>query len=315
MTEPAFTVITKAYNEEEFVAAAIRSALAQTRGDFELVVVNDGSTDGTAAVVEGLCGEDPRVRLINQPNLGVSAALNTGVAAGTAPYVALLDADDLWMPTYLERIGEALDSDPRAGFAFTDGWRLHQDSGRLFRASYMQARGGPQPPPQEPHELLRELMRTNFVLSLATLRRSAIVEAGGFDTDLSGAEDYDMWIRVLAAGFTAAWVPGRLTVRRDRGGSESKDERGMLTNLRKICGTVAAELDVPEDVKQVARDRAARLDRHLRALGGGSSATAAWWGVRRRLGKLRKRLMANRIWYPETPAEVSAAFPDLGRER
>src|SRR5918992_3277590 len=97
MSTPSFTVVISAYNEERFVADAISSVLAQTRKDFELVVVDDGSADRTAEVVEGF-SSDPRLRLISHANRGLAASLNVGIGAGSAPFVALLDADDMWMP-------------------------------------------------------------------------------------------------------------------------------------------------------------------------------------------------------------------------
>ena len=314
MSDPAFTVLIKAYNEEEFIGAAIRSALAQTRGDFELVVVDDGSTDGTAEVVEGFRSRDPRVRLVSQPNRGVAAAWNAGVEAARAPYVALLDADDLWMPTFLERTGAALDADPNAGFAYTDAWRLQQDNGRFLRAGYVETRGLRGDPPADPHELLRRLLRANFILSLATVRRSAIEAVGGFNPARTAAGDYELWIRILARGLRAAWVPGRLAVRRDRSGSVSKSQRRNMTNILDICRIVVEELDVPEDVKEAARRRAADLERYLAALDGRRRGKSARLALRRGIGRVGKRVMPRRVWYPRTPPEVSAAFPELARD-
>src|SRR5437588_1923361 len=128
MKDASFNVVMAAYNASATIEAAIQSVLNQTRPDFELIVVDDGSTDDTAERVDQF-RVDPRVRLVRQENSGLPAARNVAVSAGQARYVTILDSDDLLIPTYLERIGRALDEAPGAGFAFADAWRLDQESG------------------------------------------------------------------------------------------------------------------------------------------------------------------------------------------
>lgn len=312
MSSPAFTVALSAFNEEDWVSAAIRSVLAQTREDFELVVVDDGSTDATADVVRGF-QSDPRVRLISQQNKGLAAGLNTAIAAGSAPYVALIDADDLWMPRYLEEMGRALDGDPGAGFAYTDAWSFDEASGRFFRQtsnSYMRA---PDPPPTDPEKFLRLLIEVNFVFGLAAMRRSALDEVGGFNESLKACEDYELWVRLAAHGYRAARAPGQLVVVYNRAGSMHTDERRMLSCNREVCRIVAEDLETSDELKAIARARIARLNRSLAALDGDAKALAAWWALRRRLGVIRRAVLGKRYWYPGTPPEVAAAFPELAK--
>jgi glycosyltransferase involved in cell wall biosynthesis len=310
MGDPTFTVVTKAYNEEALVGNAIRSALAQTRDDFELIVVDDGSTDGTADVVRGF-ESDPRVRLLSQPNRGVAAAMNAGIGAGRAPYVALLDADDLWMPTYLERMGAALDADGEAGFAYTDAWWLDDRTGRFFKGTMSEHLGAPTNPPRDPNEMLKLLLPSNWLFGLTTIRRSALARVGGVNESLRGSEDYELWIRLLASGYGAVRVPGRLVVWRDRGGSLSADERGMALTARQVYQLVTDQLDVPDDVKALAREQIGEVDRELELIDGRARVRSALRALRRRLGRLRRALLPGSLWRRETPPEVAAAFPDL----
>jgi glycosyltransferase involved in cell wall biosynthesis len=308
MSPASVTVVISAYNEEELVGDAIRSVLAQTRGDFELVVVDDGSTDATAVVVGGF-EADPRVRLISHSNRGLAASLNAGIAAGSAPYVALLDADDMWMPTFIERMTAALDADPSAGFAYTEAWWLDQQRGRFFRRSTSDYMGAPKVPPSDPDAFLLAVMPANWVFGLPMIRRSALEQVGGFNESLRACEDYELWIRLLASGFMALRVPGRLVIQRDRSGSMSKDETSMLTNLRQVYEIAVEQPRVPEGARAIARRRIEEIDRLLEALKKGRRP--ARQVARRWLGRMAKAVLGRRYWYPETPPEVAAAFPDL----
>jgi glycosyltransferase involved in cell wall biosynthesis len=311
MSAPAFTVALAAFNEEEWVSSAIRSVLAQTRGDFELVVVDDGSTDRTVEVVRGF-QSDPRVRLVSQQNTGLAGALNTAIAAGTAPYVSLIDADDLWMPTYLEEMGRALDRDPGAGFAYCDAWCLDDPSGRFWRMSSNAYLGEPDPPPEDPEAFLRLLLEVNFVFGLATIRRSAVDEVGAFDESLKACEDYELWIRLLSHGYRAARAPGLLAVVRDRGGAMHSDERNMLARLRDVYRIACEDLETSDEVTAQAHRRIAQIDRDLAGLDDWARMRV-WRPLRRRLGMIRGALPGRRFWYPGTPPEVAAAFPELAR--
>ncbi len=304
---PAFSVILKAYNEERLIGDAIGSVLGQTFEDFELIVVDDGSTDATAEVVRKV--SDPRVRMIQQPNRGVAASINAGASAAHAPRLALIDADDLWLPTFLERMGTALDATPGAGFAYTDAWWLQVESGRFFRRSVSEYLGAPATPPEDPHQMLLALLPANWVFGLTAIDRAAFEEVGGIDEDLDAAEDYVLWLRLLAAGRPAPRVPGRLAIQRDRPASLSSDLSSMLRNLRGVYEIVAERLDVPEDVRRAAVARIAETDREIEADGDDSSLLALRWRLRGGLGALRKRVAPGSVWHDGVPAEVAEALP------
>jgi GT2 family glycosyltransferase len=313
VSAPNFTVVTKAHNEEAYVGDAIRSVLAQTREDFEYVVIDDGSTDATAEVVRSF-ESDPRVRLISQENRGVAAALNRGASAGSAPYISLIDADDLWLPTYLEHLGAALERDPEAGFAYTDAWWYDVTRRRFWRRTISEYLGAPADPPRDPEGFLRLLIKVNFVFGLTTIRRSALDAVGGFNESLTGAEDYEMWIRLLAHGYRAAHVPGRLAVQRDRRGSQSHNLRSMFTSVREACRTVAEDPGNSAEVRRLARERMAEMEHGLQTLEGGARGTAIWWALRRRLITVRQEILRRRFFFDGTPPEVAAAFPGKAQD-
>src|SRR5437868_1805768 len=100
--EDTVAVVVPMFNSERTIGATLQSICAQTHAKLDIVVVDDGSTDGSTAVVESWCGRDPRVRLVRQANAGVAAARNAGVAATSAPFLAFSDADDLWAPAKTE---------------------------------------------------------------------------------------------------------------------------------------------------------------------------------------------------------------------
>jgi glycosyltransferase involved in cell wall biosynthesis len=310
---PTYSVVVTAYNEERFVGAALASVLAQTHGDFELIVVDDGSTDGTVEAVAPFQA-DPRVRLISQPNQGLSAARNTGIEASESERVAFLDSDDLWLPDYLARAHTALESRPDAGFAYTDAWLLQDDNGRFYRNSAMADQDPPALPPEDPEEMLRLLMeRGNFIFVSVTARREALRAAGPFRTELKACEDLDQWIRVLARGYGAVRLGERQAVKRVRGTAMSSNLRNMTVNLREVMLLTETSYEVPAEIKALARRNRVAIDRDIAALDSRASARAAWLALRARLGDLNKKLARGTLYLDQAPPEVAAAFPDLAR--
>ena len=134
-TDPTFTVVMPAYDRAATIDSAIASVLAQTQPDFELIVVDDGSTDDTAARVTAAMAIDSRIQLVRQENRGPTGARNAAFERARGRHVSLLDSDDLWMPGYLERIGAALDAEPSAGFAYSDAWVLDDRTRKIHRSS------------------------------------------------------------------------------------------------------------------------------------------------------------------------------------
>jgi glycosyltransferase involved in cell wall biosynthesis len=304
-----YSVVMTAYNEEEWIAEAIASVLAQTHTDFELIVIDDGSADGTVKQVRRF-EDDSRLRLIQQENAGLSAARNTGIAAAKTDWVAFLDSDDLWMPEYLARVDAAVAERPDAGFAYVDAWRLDVN-GLFFRASAMARQNPPADPPVDPGEFLRLLVeRGNFIFVSATVRRKVFDELGGFDTDLTSCEDFDMWIRTLAAGYGGVATGERLAVKRDRPTSMSGNERKMLVNLRDVYRKAADAKAVPAPVRETAAARTAWLECQIEQIDEEGRLRTAAYNGRLRLGRALRQMRRDRVWYVQTPPEIVAAFPD-----
>lgn len=298
----AFTVVMAAYDTHQTVGSAIRSVIAQTRGDWELFVVDDGSTDGTPEVVESFA--DPRVHLLRRAHGGAAAARAAGIAAGTAPLVSLIDSDDLWMPGYLEAMGAALDASPEASFAYTDAWYLDARTRRIRRDSAMAYQR-----PVEPGsatELFAELLERNFIYNAVTLRRSAIDAVGGPDERLRASIDWEWWLRLSAHGHRAVRVPGRLAVYRPRPSSIISDAPRVYAGQRDTLRIAADEYPGLSDATRSAlRARAERLDA-ARAAAGGVRAR-----LRHRAATTKTRLLHHRRFHREPPPEIRAAFGDL----
>ena len=182
---PAVSVIIPTYNRRELLREAIASVLAQTYGDFELIVVDDGSDDGTAAVVREFAG----VRYVYQPNRGVSAARNHGVALSSGALLAFLDSDDLWQPRKLASQVAFFTAHPEALICQTEEIWLR--------------RGVRVNPCHKHRKPAGDIFARSLELCLVSpsavmLRRRLFERTGGFDESLPACEDYDLWLRIAA---------------------------------------------------------------------------------------------------------------------
>jgi glycosyltransferase involved in cell wall biosynthesis len=198
MPSPSVSVVLPVRDGERFVREAIDSVLAQTLGDFELIVVDDGSADGTWLVLDGL--SDPRVRVLRRPREGLVPALRAGVAETQAEYVARMDADDVSEPERLQREVELLERRPRVGMVATWTTVIDEDGQELRRVVL----------PSEHVDLARRLLLRNpFQHGAVLLRRAALEDAGGYRPDYGANEDYDLWRR-LARSWELACIPEAL---------------------------------------------------------------------------------------------------------
>ncbi|HEX7970918.1 MAG TPA: glycosyltransferase [Thiobacillus sp.] len=186
MTAPAISIVTPCYNAASFVLKSVESVLAQTFSDFELIVVNDGSSDDSLAILKTI--DDPRLVVIDQPNGGVMAARNHGIRVARGTYLAFLDADDGWREDFLERMHGALAARPDTVLAYC-GWQNLGLPG---------ARSDPFVPPDYENEGKAEalLYECRWPIHAVLVKRALVVEAGAFDETIRTAEDYWLWLRI-----------------------------------------------------------------------------------------------------------------------
>ncbi len=314
MVEPTFTIAMPAYNAGRTIRAAIRSVLAQTRSDFELLIVDDGSQDDTTAQVARF-EDDERVRLFRQENSGPGAARNLAIIAGRGRYVSMLDSDDLWLPTYLESMAAILDGDSDVGLAYTDAWVLDDATGRIRRTTAMHYQHPPRDSPRDPLEFLALLLkRGNFVFTSTTVRRSVLEQVGLFEAALKPAEDFGLWLRIVAGGFRAMRTPGNLAVYRKHPGSLSTNEAAILEGERESVRLVAEEYDVPEWIRALAETRLRKLDRFLAGLGDERGLTPSLARARARAVRVKAALVEPFAWHRHPPPEVATVLADANAE-
>lgn len=193
------SVIIPLYNGLEYIEDAIRSVFAQDRPADEIIVVDDGSTDGGSEVVRKLAQEHP-IKLLTKENGGQGSARNFGVAASKGTLIALLDQDDVWYPNHLAMLEQPFlqQKDKSLGWTYSDVDRIN-DKGEMVCPSMLTALGLNEHPKQN---LIRCLAEDMFVLPGASLiSREAFDAVGGFDARLTGYEDDDLFLRLFCAGY------------------------------------------------------------------------------------------------------------------
>jgi glycosyltransferase involved in cell wall biosynthesis len=206
LDRPAVSIIMPCFNGAAHLPTSVGSVLKQTFEDWELIVVDDGSTDNS---FEWLASQtDPRVVVVCQSNQGVSAARNSGLGMARAEYVAFLDADDTWAPTFLEKMVTALQSQPRVVLAYC-GWQNVGLSG---------GRGQPFIPPdyETPDKREKLFAGCRWPIHATLTCRDAVMASSGFDTTLRNAEDYAMWLRIAGSARLLSFPLGRPGIERAR---------------------------------------------------------------------------------------------------
>jgi glycosyltransferase involved in cell wall biosynthesis len=227
MTPPTISVLMTAYNGQRYLAQTLESVLAQTRHDFEVVAVDDGSTDATPAILDNFAQRDPRVRVFTIENSGIPKAANAGLAECRGEFVARIDADDLAKPPRLDRQLRYLVEN---GLVACGTWHdLIDELGRFLRV---------QKTPILNDVIQREALKGHGSICNPTsmFRREAFVELGGYSEDLPVAEDLDSWLRLGEVGKLGN-VPESLASYRLHSHSISEQK----CQLERDCAKVACE--------------------------------------------------------------------------
>lgn len=237
MNQPLVSVIIPAYKVAPFLAETLASVFAQTFSDFEVILVNDGSpdTDEMEKVIEPY---RDRIVYLRQENRGAGAARNTGLRSARGRYVAFLDGDDIWLPSFLSEM-----------VSFIEGYDLVYANALLFGASqvagltYMDT--NPSSGEVTAESLLAE--RCNIITSGVLARREPIIELGMFDETLRNSQDFDMWVRIAKRpGARLAFLPKVLLKQRHRPGSLASDSIKSVEGELKVMAKVALRDDLTE---------------------------------------------------------------------
>lgn len=225
------SVVIPAYNAARFLPEAVESVRQQTTPVHEIIIVDDGSTDGTEQVVQSLGGD---IVYIRQANAGVSAARNRGISEATGEIIAFLDADDLWLPEKVANQINVFLSNPEVVLVAADRAEIDAQGGllldSLFKkqglyAFFAELRGNPIP------QALSRLVQVNFIpTSSAMVRKSALAQVGVFDTAIRYGEDLELWARI-ASRYAIACLPDVLIRYRQHGNNATQATEKLLLDM------------------------------------------------------------------------------------
>ena len=258
---PRVSVIVPAYRASAVIARALDSVARQTYRDFEVIVADDASPDATADAAEATGVPTAVVRA--DRNLGPAGARNLALARATGELVAFLDADDEWLPGYLERLVDRYDSE-QATDAAPVGVVACDARVAGETVTYLEACERDHSLPVEPLTLER-VLRRNCIYISALVPRAAGEEAGWFHEDLFGTEDHDLWLRILETGRRAVLEREVLAVYHRPTGSVSSDLRRMGANNQRTYERALARGRLEPRLQRVAR-RELRYNRALEAI-------------------------------------------------
>ena len=231
---PKVSVIIPAYNSMKYLPETLSSVLEQTFTDFEVLIIDDGSSDQIEAWAQAQT--DPRVKFISQKNQGVSVARNTGIKNARGEYIAFLDADDLWQPTKLEKQVNCLNANPQVGLVHNWIFLIDQYSNKTGNLWASRTQG---------HVWQNLVERNTIACCSVMVRRSCFTSTGVFDPSLRSAEDWDMWIRI-AAEYPVAVIEEPLASYRLLPNSKSKNfplvEKSLSRIIEKNFASAPAHL-------------------------------------------------------------------------
>jgi glycosyltransferase involved in cell wall biosynthesis len=256
---PRVSVIIPAYNSVPYISSAIDSALNQTYRDYEVIVVDDGSTDKTAEVIASYSS---KIRCFSQANAGVSSARNRGLSESSGEFIAYLDGDDVWYPQKLERQVAFLDAHAECGLVHSDVTVIDEQES-VIHARFNVETARPIPSGYCRQDLLR---RCHIQIPSVIERRRCIDDIGGFDERLIATEDYLHWIMVALKGWAFGYINEPLAKYRWRRGSVMSNKRLVLEDHVRMFGVILPALYVKQSNsidQRIMRQRLTQAERDL----------------------------------------------------
>lgn len=215
------------YNGKKYIRRAVEGVISQTLLPIELIVVNDGSTDNSPSIIETLEAPFP-IKLVHQENAGQSAARNHAARLAEGSILAFLDQDDFWYPNHLERLVAPFHGNLRLGWTYSEVDEIDKE-GRLITLCLLSTL-----PTKHPKRSLIDLLGEDMLIlpSASVVLKSAFETVNGFDEQLSGGEDDDLFMRLFLAGYAHAFLPEALSQWRVRYDSATHSERTAISKDR-----------------------------------------------------------------------------------
>ena len=279
-----------AYQAEALIGRAIESVLAQTFDDWELVVTDDGSTDGTGDIVRSFAERDGRVRLVRQDNAGCGAARDTAVRASAGEYILRFDTDDVLLPGYLERMDRFIAENPGFDIYSSNGWHVHEDGSRTL------ARPGAFYEVERSFSL-EEMFAANHIFTISVFSRDLFDRIDGIRPDVY-CEDLDFWFRAFAfGGATHRFLPAPLALYTVSDTQMTADVDRVLASRIRVYADVLASGRLDPHLEDVARAAIRRTEQDR------------WIFARRN----RVHRAATRLFGKRAGTWVSAAIHGVGR--
>lgn len=228
---PTISVIVPAYNSANTILETIESVRKQTYTDFELIVIDDGSSDRTLELLATI--DEPRLQVFSYENGGLPVARNRGIARSQGEFITFVDADDLWTEDKLELQLAALQQNPAAGIVYSWTTVMNEQGESFYPGKSVSYQG----------DVCKQLLGNNFIASGSNVmvRRRAIESVGEFEPTLKSAEDWDYWLRLALAGWQFAVVP----------------QAQIL--YRQSSGAMSSKIDVMEKYNLMVVDRAFKI--------------------------------------------------------
>jgi glycosyltransferase involved in cell wall biosynthesis len=250
---PHISVIVPFYNGRRFLRAALDSVFRQSLAPCELIVVDDGSTEGGPLAGDDFADLAPAglpVRILRQANAGQSAARNLAAREAVGDFLAFLDQDDIWYPDHLQALVEPLLANPAAGWAYSDFDEIDLD-GNLVTRGFLHTFGV-----RHPKRTITDCVRADLMVlpSASLLRRTAFAAVGGFDEALRGYEDDDLFVRFFRSGWEQLYVDRPLVRFRVHASGSSGERRFLASRLHFAAKLIALLPDDPRMLRFYIRD-------------------------------------------------------------